>query len=441
MRTIGAVLASVILAGCGAAPEPIPWRDLESRDARFIPTGAASPATEILARDELTLADLLTLAQALNPQLAAEKRNVDLASAAVWEARLYPNPSLLLELEDYRPRDGATLSNSKRLAGVAVPLVVSGRIGKAASAAEAERDLASIRYLWRRREILSDVKRAYVTVLATRESVTLARDSRDLAKTLRDVSDERLRLQAAPEMESLKASIALAKAEIDLRSAQRDAAVALKALHAAVGQVDLPKDRFAGELAVRFTLPALDVLRGQVTTLHPVLEAARKAKEAAELDLDVARAERIPDPQFQITAGRDPENVTILEGGIAIPLPLFNRNQARIAKAEARIRQTEHEIDAARNDLVLKLTEAYRTFAAAQDRVGVYREEILPKAEKARAQTEEGYRLGKFTSLDVLDAQRTLAEARFAYAAALSELNLSAVDLEKITGTKFEPIR
>lgn len=440
MRTIGAVLASITLAGCGTAPEPLPWSEIEGRDSRFL-ARSGSPAQAILGKEELTLADALDLAQALNPQLASERTNIDLATAAIWEARLYPNPSMLLEIEEYRTRDGASLGRSKRTAGIALPLVVSGRIGKAGSVAQAERDVAALKFVWRRREILSDVKRAYLTLLAARETIELARGSRDLARTLRDVAEERFRAQAVPEMEILKASIAFAKSEIDVRSAERDAAVALKALHVSVGQVDLTKDRFSGELASKFATPGLETLKGQVTSVHPLLEAARKSKEAAELDLELARAERIPDPQLEVTAGRDREDFTIIEGGISIPLPLFNRNQARIAKAESRIRQAELDVDAVRNDLVLKLTEAYRTFIAAQDRVEIYRDEILPKAGKARAQTEEGYRLGKFTSLDVLDAQRTLADARLAYAAALSELNLSAVDLEKITGTKLEPIR
>ena len=76
-----------------------------------------------------------------------------------------------------------------------------------------------------------------------------------------------------------------------------------------------------------------------------------------------------------------------------------------------------------------------------QDRAAIYQDEILPKAEKALSQTSEGYRLGKFGALDLLDAQRTFADAKVASLAALSDLNLAATELEKLTGTKLEPIR
>jgi cobalt-zinc-cadmium efflux system outer membrane protein len=78
---------------------------------------------------------------------------------------------------------------------------------------------------------------------------------------------------------------------------------------------------------------------------------------------------------------------------------------------------------------------------AALERATVFRDDILPKAQKALDQTLTGQKEGKFNYLDVLDSQRTLAEARIALATAVSELNLSAVDLEKLTGTQIETQR
>jgi cobalt-zinc-cadmium efflux system outer membrane protein len=65
----------------------------------------------------------------------------------------------------------------------------------------------------------------------------------------------------------------------------------------------------------------------------------------------------------------------------------------------------------------------------------MYEERILPQAEKALDATEEGHRAGKFSYLDVLDAQQTLEEVRRAHLAALEDLNMQAADLEGITGS------
>jgi cobalt-zinc-cadmium efflux system outer membrane protein len=440
-----AVLAASMMAlGACAAPEPLRLADLDVQDQRFVSarTGdAPSLIDDVLKKDELSLQDLLALADRLNPELASERKGVDVAIAGVWEARLYPNPSLLLEIEDYRTREISDFGSSKRLAGISIPIVVSGRIGAATSAAEKERDAAAVAYVWKRREILSQVKRAYVSVLAARRTAELARETRNLTQTLHDVTNERFKAQAVPEMELLKAAISLAKSDIDLKLAQKDEAVSLKTLHAAVGNSELTQTKLSGELFSRFAVPSFEVLKGQVTTVHPLLEAAQRRKEAAELERDVARSERIPDLGFDLLAGRDSADQTIIEAGLSVPLPIFNRNQAKIARAEARIEQAKFSVDAVRNDLLLRLNETYRTFVASQERGAVYQDDILPKAEKAFTQTSEGYKLGKFGYLDLLDAQRTLAEARMAYAAALADLNLSATELEKLTGTRLEPIR
>lgn len=438
-------IAALLLAavGCGA-PAPLDLRDFESREARFAPpppTAAETAARDILGKDELTLADVLRIADMMNPTLEIERKNVDLATAAIWDAKLYPNPSIQFSSEDYRTRDGASLGRSKRRGGFTVPVVIGGRIGAATDLAEKEREVAAIQYVWRRREILSDVKRAYLQVLSARRGADLAKQTRDIAKTLHDVTNERFKAQTVPEMELLKAAVNLAKAEADLKLADKDVAVAVKTLHAGMGDVDLTQEKFADELHSRFTMPDFEALRGQVLGGHPLLEAARMGKEAAESGLDLAESEAVPDMAVSVGAGLDSEDSTIVEGGIEVPLPIFHRNQGKISAAEIRIRQAEMQIHAARNDLLLRLTEAYKNFAAAQERAAAYTDEILPKAQKALDQTNDGYSAGKFGYLDVLDAQRTLAESRLAHVAALADLNDAATELEKLTGMKLEPIQ
>lgn len=440
-KSLGVVGALIALAGCGGPPEPIRLADLEQTDRAFAqpsPEDRPGRAPELLKKDSLTLDDVLALAEAMNPQLAAERKNVDLATAAVWDAGLYPNPFATLQVEDYRTRGG--FGSSKRTAGVGIPLVVSGRIGAATSVAEKERDAAAANFVWRRREFLTEVKRAFTAHLAARRSSELLRETRDLAKSFRDVTNERFKAQAVPEMELLKASVQLARSESDLKLAERDLAVSLKTLQTLMG-ADLPKATFTGDLVTRFGEPSLEGLRAQLTNAHPLLGAAMREREAAVLRVALVRAERIPDLGLEIRGGVDGAGDAVVEGGLSVPLPLFNRAQARLASAEIQARRAEDVVAAVRNDLLLRLATAHAAFLSAQERVKTYLEDILPKAERANGQTQEGYRLGKFSYLDVLDSQRTLADARIAYAASLAELNLAATELEKISGTRLEPAR
>lgn len=427
------------LTACQSNPPEPPPLEWPERPAAPQPA-AKAPASAALEKAEWTLGDALEAAEAVNPELAVERRNVDLATAAIWEARLYPNPELQLQIEDWRTEDGLTLSHAKRWAGIGIPLVLSGRIGAATSAAEAERDAAAVLYVWRHRTLLSRVKLAWVELLAARRSLELASETRDIARSFRDATAERFEAQAIPEMELLKASVNLARAESEVSLAQKRLAIAERSLAASIGRPGLDLPAIAGELPTGFSAPDFPSLREQVVASHPLLEEALRNREAADRDLELARAQRVPDLGIQLAAGKDTQDENIVQAGITLPLGLFNRNQAKIESASIRLEQAQSRIASARNDLELSFDERVRTFAAADERARSFEREILPTAQRALDQTTEGYRLGKFAVLDVLDAQRTLAEAKRDYAESVAQLNVAATDLETLTGTVLQPL-
>ncbi len=59
---------------------------------------------------------------------------------------------------------------------------------------------------------------------------------------------------------------------------------------------------------------------------------------------------------------------------------------------------------------------------------------MVPRAEEAYASIFEGYREGKFSLLDVLDAQRTVFDVELEYVDALRSYHESLADVERLTG-------
>ena len=64
---------------------------------------------------------------------------------------------------------------------------------------------------------------------------------------------------------------------------------------------------------------------------------------------------------------------------------------------------------------------------------------MLVGAEQAFATVQEGYRLGKFPYLDVLDASQVLLEARLQYTAALAALAQARIDVDRLLGKTSLP--
>jgi len=66
------------------------------------------------------------------------------------------------------------------------------------------------------------------------------------------------------------------------------------------------------------------------------------------------------------------------------------------------------------------------------EQVASYRDRILPKANEALRLVQRGFEEGKFGFIDLLDTQRTAAEARLAYQQKLLQLNLAQADIEAL---------
>jgi cobalt-zinc-cadmium efflux system outer membrane protein len=64
---------------------------------------------------------------------------------------------------------------------------------------------------------------------------------------------------------------------------------------------------------------------------------------------------------------------------------------------------------------------------------------VLAEAERAFATVQEGYRLGKFPYLDVLDASQVLLDARLRYTAALAALAQARIDVDRLLGNTDLP--
>jgi len=132
-----------------------------------------------------------------------------------------------------------------------------------------------------------------------------------------------------------------------------------------------------------------------------------------------------------------PVDVTFV-AGFSVPLPLWNRNQGRIAEAEANVAKVADERTAAETRAYADLNEAYQTLARAAEEVRILRESVLPGAKSALGQIREGYSAGRFGQLDVLDAQRSYNETRTQYVKALADYHKAQAQIDALTAVPVE---
>jgi outer membrane protein, heavy metal efflux system len=250
--------------------------------------------------------------------------------------------------------------------------------------------------------------------------------------------------------------------------ARRDLDAARAELAATWGADSPDFERVLNDLSDPTPPPSFEDLVARIGR-NPDLARWSDEMELREADLKLQRALRIPDMtailgfrttgldsrrqsgrsfdssgMFTSTHGeidyhRDCENSLTFE--LSIPLPLFDRNQGGIKEAQCGISQAREEKRGAEAKTHTALFAAHTTLDEACNSSVALRDDILLRARSVFDLTQEGYRLGKFGYLDVLDAQRALFDVQMQYLEALRAYHLALADVERLAGAPLPEIQ
>jgi cobalt-zinc-cadmium efflux system outer membrane protein len=122
----------------------------------------------------------------------------------------------------------------------------------------------------------------------------------------------------------------------------------------------------------------------------------------------------------------------------SIPLPVSNRNQGEIARAEQERLQVEAKIRALETTIENEVDVAYLQYENARTTLGRIEGSLLGRAQDVRKVTEYSYRRGEATFLEFLDAQRAYNEAVQAHNEARAEFARSLYNIDAVTGLNLE---
>lgn len=406
----------LILITCFVVPIALPARDAPSPSE---PSG------------ELTLEQVQSLAVRHSPEIAAAESELRAREGRLLQAAARPNPEVRGTVENLGGDAGDT-GGVESTIELAQRLELGGDRSARVAAAAAARDLAQWDLEARRIDVMSRATRAYYEVLAAQRSVQLAGETVRLTEEVRSTVAARVEAGKVSPIEETRAEVALAAERIEHNRAEAELIAARSRLASTWGSTTPRFDRVADHAGPTPSLPSLDAIHA---ALERTPELARWAAEIAQREaaLRVARARATSD----VTVGGGYRHFE-LGGGAAVvsaslPLPLFDRNRGAQIEARERIRSAEEERRAAIVRARQLVAEAHASLSRAQSEVRSLREEVVPGAESVYAAVSEGYRLGKFGYMEVLDARRTLAAARAQLARAHSDLHRAYADLQRLT--------
>jgi len=422
----------------GANPDPKqPTRQDVGTPATTV-NGFASavPAAEAQETSaELTLRQALGLAFARNPDLAAFSWEVRSGDPKILQAGLIPNPELGVEFENFLgsepSRNFETLESTLSI-GQLVEL--GGKRAARIRLASSEKEVSIWEYEAKRADVAAEVAKSFVEVLSAQDRLALAEELAGLAGEVLNGVAARVTAGKISPVEETKASVAMSIAGIDLERARLALEGARKRLAATWGSAKPVFSKAVGQLDRLAPIPTPEVLADRISRNPDVARWAAEMEQRKAI-LAQERANRIPDVTISGGVRRSREaNDTSFVFEAAVPLPLFHRNQGKILESQYGISKAEWEREAAGNKVLAALSDAYQALAAGYAEATTLKSAVLPGARSAFEATSEGFRQGKFGYLEVLDAQRTLFEARGRYVEALGAYHKAMADTERLIG-------
>ncbi len=390
------------------------------------------------AAEQLTISTAVAEAASHNPTLMALHYEVQAAEGDLVTAGLRPNPSLTVN-GDLLPSDGLSAKDKQYGASLSIPFELGGKRQARLGAAEAARDLSSLRLEDARRETVTAVKTTYIDLASAAVKSNVAEENLRLLDSLVAINAIRVKGQDIAAVDLTRSEVERDKFSVEVLADKQ----ALLSVSAALAQLLGRKNAAVvfepdtsvfskAELQLGMPMPSLDSLYRIAEQVRSDVVLVRQSEKAADAQLEVARSMASIDLAVSLDAMRQ-QDVTFYGASLTLPLPFFDRHQGEIAKAEALSdearSQTEALLLSVRSQIQTSLVDAATKQEAVRRIIGVLR-----KSSTVRESVEYAYRHGSTSLVDYLDVVRTDNELRELYADALGAFAKSLISLDHSVG-------
>ena len=425
------------------------------------PRSAAVPAPADIPR-QLTLEHAEQVLLQHNLAVIAARYGVENARAQLLIAAVRPNPTLTLGAEafdlaapgKYLVSNSPSAANRVYTARLDQVLERGNKRGLRTAAAASQVEAAEAQVLDTIRTQLWQLRQAFYNAVLARENVRVSRQNLDLTNDTERLIRVRVTAGDAPEWDLIKFQASKIQFQRDLTAASlayqqavSDVLTLLGAPSAAVGGTatisSAPGSALVAEAALDIVgaLPLTPVmistplpeLRQTALERRPDVTAAQKAVDAAQRNLDLARAQRHRDLDVAVEYQRIGGDNTI---GATVSFPLFlsHKFEGQISQGLAQVQQANVTLDQARLQAITDVDKAYQAYQVNLQMLQVYTTEALAKAEESFRIAEVSYQRGATSLLELQEAQRTLNQTRLAANQAYFDYRISLYQLEQATG-------
>jgi cobalt-zinc-cadmium efflux system outer membrane protein len=400
----------------------------------------AFPQAVLADQAHLSLGSALDRARMQNPQVAMARARVSEAEGMREQASLIPNPTLYASSEN-TPLGGSqpfTFGNdTDDYVYLIQKIELGGKRSRRVAFASENVGQMSIQSEVAMHQLLARVATAYWMAAGSAALDQLYKREVNTLDNTVDYNRARVQKGATAEADLIRIQLEGDRLRAQARLAAEQARRSLIALYREMGATAFPDsvvftDRLDNLAEIR--PPDLQtVLRDR-----PEMRAAREGVKQAEANFDLQRANAVPDPELmggykRFSGSGQFTGQNTLFFGFQVPLPIFDRNQGRIAAAQAKVLGAKHAVTDQEIAIRAEVTSALSDYGSRRQALLQVLPRMARRAAVSDAIAEGAYRLGGADILRFLDATRIDIETQVLLVQTLIDYHVSVVNVELVT--------
>ncbi len=388
------------------------------------------------AQEKLTLHQAVSRALASSPAARASAELVNTQVAGVEQAKLHPNPLLILQSEDIQPwaKNFSYANNTEEYGYVGQVFETAGKRGKRIAFAKAGLARAGSENTLRLRTLTSQIATAYWAAAAAAAARDLWQQQLNDFDNIVRYHRERVGAGATAGVDLIRIQVERDRVALQYEDALRIAELRSIDLAREIGLVSATGVATAESLETVYTLPPQPVdtlIAGRADVL-----AAEQGQSAAMADEKLQRAIAVPDPDLLGGYKRNVGSDTLFTQ-LQVPLPFFNRNQGEIDRAKSNERYAGEMVEQTRLVARAQILGAVAQYNRLGNSVMHLLPEMRQQAKENAAIISDAYASGGMDLLRYLDAKRTVIDTELLALGTLEQYQDAVSQLRIIYGEQL----
>ncbi len=439
IRLALAVIGAAVLSGCASVPRNAGFAEVkntvERRTSSRVHWNQGTPedievvqAVRSMLEKELTAEDAVQIALLNNSGLQATFEEMGIAQADLVQAGLLKNPVFSGHVRFPDKSDEGTNTEFSVSQDFLDLFLRPARRKLAAAQLEEAKLQVSAAVLG----LAAEVRSAYYTLQGAEQTHRMLATIVQAAQAAVELAERQHAAGNINDLALANEQAAFQQAKLDLTRSEAEVSAERERLNRLLGLEtrgtwkisdrlpDLPAEEFsAQDLEAKALLESLD------------LAAARQEVLVLEETLALIRRGVVPSVNVGADTERDPDGARVTGPNFEMELPIFDRRQAALARAEAQLRQSRQRLSALETRIRSEVRTALDRVRISREAVGRYRSTLIPLREKIVAESQKHYNFMLIGTFQLLQAKRDEVDAYRGYIEVFRDYWNARTDLER----------